>query len=114
MFVSESTLLLASVLMPRYAESIAVAAPAVVLAWVEMVDVAVSLKVIFRLSPRSRLMPLNEASSANLSSWSFRSLNWVTRLLRPSLPWIEAVLAEPSTKGNDVRKSLVTQFDDLK
>ena len=42
-------------------------------------------------------MPLNEASSANLSSWSFRSLNWVTRLLRTSLPLIESVLALPST-----------------
>ena len=55
--------------------------------------VPVSLKVSFSLSPRSRLMPLNEASSANLSSWSFRSLNWVTRLLRTSLPLIVSVLA---------------------
>ena len=41
-------------------------------------------------------MPLNEASSANLSSWSFRSLYWVTRLLRTSLPLIVSVLALPS------------------
>ena len=36
------------------------------LAWMSMVEVPVSLKVIFSLSPRSRLMPLNEASSAEL------------------------------------------------
>ncbi|MNT74128.1 hypothetical protein D3C72_2129160 [compost metagenome] len=45
------------------------------LVWMSMDDVPVSLKVMASLSPRSRLIPLNEASSASLSSWSRSSLN---------------------------------------
>ena len=60
--------------------------PSTSLAWMSMVEVPVSLKVSFSLSPRSRLMPLNEASSASLSSWSRSSLNCLTRFLRTSLP----------------------------
>ena len=61
------------------------------LAWILIVQVPVSLKVSFSLSPRSRLMPLNEASSASLSSWSRSSLNCLTRsanVVAADGPWL--------------------------
>ena len=62
--------------------------PFLSLAWIWIEDEPDSLKVIVSLSPRSRLMPLNEESSANLSSWSRRSLNCLARLSRMTLPLI--------------------------
>ena len=50
-------------------------------AWMTSVLVPVSLKVIFSLSPRSRLMPLNEASSASLSSWSLQLVELLDQVL---------------------------------
>ena len=82
---------------PRLAALIEVGLPLISFAWMTSVLVPFSLKVIFSLSPRSRLMPLNEASSDSLSSWSFSSLNCLTRFVRTSLPSTESVLAEPSS-----------------
>ena len=50
--------------------SVVVLMPLAFFDWMVIEEVEVSLKFSFSLSPRRRLMPLNEASSANLSSWS--------------------------------------------
>ena len=55
--------------------------PLISFAWMSSVLVPFSLKVIFSLSPRSRLMPLNEASSASLSSWSLQFIELLDQIL---------------------------------
>ena len=64
-------------------------------AWMLIELVPSSLKLIRSLSPRSRLMPLYEASSASLFNWSRRSLYCLTRLRRTTLPPMVVVLATP-------------------
>ncbi|MNL34368.1 hypothetical protein D3C87_1563370 [compost metagenome] len=56
------------------------------LVWMSIAEVPVSLNVMVSLSPRSKLIPLNWASSASLSSWSRSSLNWEERPARTALP----------------------------
>ena len=77
--------------------SIEVALPFLSLAWTLMKLVPVSFSVSFRLSPRSRLTPLKEASSPNLVSWSRRSLNCLASEVRTLLPATVPVEVEPST-----------------
>ena len=68
------------------------------------IDLPVSLKISFSVSPPSRLMPLNDASWAVVVIWARMSLYWVTRLLR--MVW--AVTSATGACGVDQVNAVVT------
>jgi len=92
--------------MPRLVELIA--SPS--LDWMFSEDEPVSLKVIDRASPRSRLMPLKEASSAVRSSCWRRSLNCSIRSARTVLPPIVPPVPVVATAVSVTVRSEVDRF----
>src|SRR5258708_32284687 len=72
------------------------------------VDWPVSLKVSFRSSPNSRLMPLNDASCAVVVICAMMLLYWLTRLLRVTCEFASASgwPATPPVGGTRVAVSL--------